>query len=237
MRPTKSLPGPTITSESSGWALIAVAWACTGRTTPTRSDATNPAGAFAWRIRDAYVLCQMAAKGTALGGAVARITLWVNSASIQRQIRDELADLLSPTDEMSDELEKFGELRYRAGQLCEWIYKKRVSDFSAMSNMPAALRARLGEHFQLRPLEKVKESGSKDTTRKFLPPQRRPVGRDGSHPSLAKAYGERSDRRTISYFQPGGVRLRVQILREWAGRLGKGIFRRRLPAISRRGVN
>ena len=108
-------------------------------------------------------------------------------------------DLLSLTrDEMSDELEKLGEPRYRAGQLGEWIYKKRVTDFAAMSNMPAPLRARLAEHFQLRPLEKERESGSKDTTRKFL--FRLADGQLVETvliPASPALYGERSDRRTI----------------------------------------
>lgn len=108
-------------------------------------------------------------------------------------------DLLSlHRDELSDELEKLGEPRYRAGQLCEWIYKKRVGDFAAMSNMPAALRSRLAEHFQLRPLEKARETGSKDTTRKFL--FRLTDGQLVETvliPASPALYGERSDRRTI----------------------------------------
>jgi 23S rRNA (adenine2503-C2)-methyltransferase len=108
-------------------------------------------------------------------------------------------DLLSlHRDELSDELEKLGEPRYRAGQLCEWIYRKRASDFAAMTNMPAALRARLAEHFQLRPLEKVRETGSKDTTRKFL--FRLADGQLVETvliPASPALYGERSDRRTI----------------------------------------
>jgi 23S rRNA (adenine2503-C2)-methyltransferase len=108
-------------------------------------------------------------------------------------------DLLSLTrDELSDEIEKLGEPRYRAGQLCEWIYKKRVTDFSAMTNMPAALRSRLAEVFHLRPLEKVRETGSKDTTRKFL--FRLADGQMVETvliPASPALYGERSDRRTI----------------------------------------
>jgi 23S rRNA (adenine2503-C2)-methyltransferase len=108
-------------------------------------------------------------------------------------------DLLSLTkDELSDELEKLGEPRYRAGQLCEWIYRKRAVDFAAMTNMPAALRARLAEHFQLRPLEKARETGSKDTTRKFL--FRLADGQLVETvliPASPALYGERSDRRTI----------------------------------------
>lgn len=108
-------------------------------------------------------------------------------------------DLLSLTlEELADELETLGEPRYRAGQLCEWIYRKRVGDFAAMSNMPSALRERLAGHFQVRPLEKVRESGSKDTTRKFL--FRLADGQLVETvliPASPALYGERSDRRTI----------------------------------------
>ncbi len=108
-------------------------------------------------------------------------------------------DLLSLTrDEMAAELKKLGEPAFRANQLCTWLYEKRVSDFSAMSDMPAALRARLAEQFQLRPLKKVRETGSKDTTRKFLFQLE-----DGQMietvliPASPALYGERADRRTI----------------------------------------
>ncbi len=108
-------------------------------------------------------------------------------------------DLLSlDRDELSEELEKLGEPRYRAGQLCEWIFRKRVTDFAAMSNLPEALRGRLAEHFQLRPLEVEQVTGSEDTTRKFL----FRLG-DGQLvetvliPASPALYGERSDRRTI----------------------------------------
>lgn len=108
-------------------------------------------------------------------------------------------DLLSLTrDEMASELKILGEPAFRANQLCTWLYQKRVSDFAAMSDMPAALRGRLAEQFQLRPLTKVRETGSKDTTRKFLFQLQ-----DGQMvetvliPASPALYGERADRRTI----------------------------------------
>lgn len=108
-------------------------------------------------------------------------------------------DLLSlDREELSDALEALGEPRYRAGQLCEWIYRKRATDFSVCSNLSAALRGRLAEHFQLRPLEKIRETGSKDTTRKFL--FRLADGQLVETvliPASPALYGERSDRRTI----------------------------------------
>lgn len=108
-------------------------------------------------------------------------------------------DLLSLTrEEMATELKKLGEPAFRANQLCTWIYQKRVSDFANMSDMPAALRERLAGQFRLRPLTKARETGSKDTTRKFLFQLE-----DGQMvetvliPASPALYGERSDRRTI----------------------------------------
>jgi len=108
-------------------------------------------------------------------------------------------DFLSLTQpELEDELEKLGEPRYRAKQLFSWVYERRVGDFAAMSNLPAALRGKFADSFQLRPLDKVQETGSKDTTRKFLFRLR-----DGQLietvliPASPALYGERADRRTI----------------------------------------
>lgn len=108
-------------------------------------------------------------------------------------------DLLSLTrEEMAGELKALGEPAFRAGQLARWIYEKRAPDFAAMSDVPSALRARLAEAFQLRPLARVRETGSKDTTRKFLFRLQ-----DGQLietvliPASPALYGERADRRTI----------------------------------------
>ena len=45
--------------------------------------------------------------------------------------------------ELSAELKNLGEPAYRAGQVAEWVWKKRVSDFAAMSNLSKPLRAAL----------------------------------------------------------------------------------------------
>src|SRR5690606_11044936 len=78
-------------------------------------------------------------------------------------------ELLSLTqDELGDALEALGEPRYRARQLCSWVYARRAADFESMSDLPAALRTKLAEEFSLRPLEQVSVTGAKDTTQKFL---------------------------------------------------------------------
>ncbi|MEP6777137.1 MAG: 23S rRNA (adenine(2503)-C(2))-methyltransferase RlmN [Chthoniobacterales bacterium] len=87
---------------------------------------------------------------------------------------------------------------YRAKQITDWLYEKRASAFSAMTNLPQPLRDKLAERFELRPLETVRVLGSKDTTQKFLFRLR-----DGNLiesvliPASPALYGQPSDRRTI----------------------------------------
>lgn len=57
---------------------------------------------------------------------------------------------------------------YRADQIFEWIYRKRVGEFAQMSNLPESLRSELEAHYRLFGLSKVRQTGSEDSTRKFL---------------------------------------------------------------------
>ena len=50
-------------------------------------------------------------------------------------------------------LEDMGEQTFRAGQLAEWIFVKRATEFEKMSNLPAPLRAKLTEKYTVRSLE------------------------------------------------------------------------------------
>lgn len=108
-------------------------------------------------------------------------------------------DFLSLTqDELGAELEKLGEPRYRSGQLCSWVYGRRVGEFAGMTNLPAALREKFSSRFSLRPLMKVRETGSKDTTRKFLfQLEDQQLIETVLIPASPALYGERADRRTI----------------------------------------
>ena len=108
-------------------------------------------------------------------------------------------DLLSLTKgQLADALEELGEPSYRASQLCSWIYQRRARAFEEMTDLPARLRAGFAERFALRPLTKIKETGSDDTTRKFLFRLH-----DGQLietvliPASPALYGERADRRTV----------------------------------------
>jgi 23S rRNA (adenine2503-C2)-methyltransferase len=87
---------------------------------------------------------------------------------------------------------------YRARQVLDWVYRKRVNSLEAMTNLPLAVRHKIAEGFSMRTLEPVRVTGSGDTTRKFLFRLS-----DGALietvliPASPALYGFRSDRRTL----------------------------------------
>jgi 23S rRNA (adenine2503-C2)-methyltransferase len=91
-----------------------------------------------------------------------------------------------------------GQPLYRATQLAEWLYHKRVTGWDEMTDLPRALRQKLASEFTLHQPETVRVLGSADTTRKFLFRLS-----DGSLiesvliPASPALYGDSSDRRTI----------------------------------------
>jgi 23S rRNA (adenine2503-C2)-methyltransferase len=127
---------------------------------------------------------------------------WLRVARDQAERRVDSRVKTLITGMLLSELEEFVRSRglpaYRAKQITDWVYKKRVGSFDAMSDLPNELRAQLAEEFEFPPSEVVRVLGSNDTTQKFLFRLR-----DGNliesvlisaSPAL---YGERSDRRTI----------------------------------------
>ena len=101
-------------------------------------------------------------------------------------------------EELREKLRELGEPSYRAGQITDWLYKKRVESFEKMTDLPHELRGQLAKHFAFDRLVVVRVLGSQDTTRKFL----FRLG-DGNLiesvliPASPALYGEKSDRRTI----------------------------------------
>ncbi len=91
-----------------------------------------------------------------------------------------------------------GEPAFRADQILDWLFRKRVDSFEAMSNLGAGLRAALAEDFRLNPLESPTQQGSIDTTTKLLfrLHDRRYI-ETVVIPASPALYGERSDRRTL----------------------------------------
>ncbi len=64
--------------------------------------------------------------------------------------------------DLKDVLAGWGEAEYRAKQIIDWVYRKPVTDFSSMSNLSPALRARLDTEFVFQSLEPVTEVKSSD---------------------------------------------------------------------------
>ena len=95
-------------------------------------------------------------------------------------------------------LKDAGEPSFRAAQILEWVWKKKVLSISQMTNLPVALRIKITESFRLTALEHAHTQGSADSTRKFLFRLH-----DGRYiesvliPANAALYGETSDRRTL----------------------------------------
>ncbi len=87
---------------------------------------------------------------------------------------------------------------FRAKQVLDWVWKKKIGSIDGMSNLPAPLRDQLNDEFRLSPLEHTQTQGSEDTTRKFL--FRLHDGRYVESvliPANPALYGERADRRTL----------------------------------------
>jgi len=79
-------------------------------------------------------------------------------------------DLLSLTlPEMQEWLVERGEPPFRAKQLYSWLYRHLVTGFSAMTNLPQALRDQLAQEASIGPMVVQSELHSKDDrTRKIL---------------------------------------------------------------------
>lgn len=69
---------------------------------------------------------------------------------------------------LTEQLRQWGQPRFRVDQIWEWLYSARVSDFEAMTNLPAALRERLASEFRLGSLQMVAEQVARDGTIKRL---------------------------------------------------------------------
>src|SRR5215471_89500 len=90
------------------------------------------------------------------------------------------------------------EARYRASQVFRWIYQRRISRFQEMSDLSEVLRQTLDSEFRVEPLPCVRQTGSEDSTLKFLL-----ALRDGTFiesvliPASPALYGSAADRKTL----------------------------------------
>jgi len=79
-----------------------------------------------------------------------------------------LSLLATTLGELQAHLAERGQPRYRAKQIMEWIYAKRVADFEAMTNLPKDLRAELARSACITQGQIDSEAVSVDGTRKVL---------------------------------------------------------------------
>src|SRR5205814_3439528 len=120
----------------------------------------------------------------------------VVTSIVQKTGKPSIQSLL--LEEIAAHLAAQNQRPYRAKQITDWIYQKRVNSFDEMTDLPHDLRHRLAEDFAVGGIETVRILGSDDTTRKFVIRLR-----DGNLiesvliPASPALYGERSDRRTI----------------------------------------
>jgi 23S rRNA (adenine2503-C2)-methyltransferase len=70
--------------------------------------------------------------------------------------------------ELKDWLSENGEKPFRAEQIFDWLYKKRVTSFEDMSNLAKGLRDKLTNSFDITTLKTVIKQTSSDGTIKFL---------------------------------------------------------------------
>ncbi len=78
----------------------------------------------------------------------------------------DLAELERPA--LEDALEARGHRRFHARQIYRWIYRRGVTDVSAMTDLSRALRERLATDFTLTTPETVHREQSVDGTEKFM---------------------------------------------------------------------
>lgn len=71
-------------------------------------------------------------------------------------------------EQMRDLAESFGWKKFRGHQIFQWLYRERVTDFDAMTNLSKDTREILKTHYSIDPLRLVRKQVSHDGTTKFL---------------------------------------------------------------------
>ena len=71
-------------------------------------------------------------------------------------------------DELAGFCKEQEQLVFRAKQILDWLYAKRVASFDEMKNLPAALRCALAENFSIQSASIIEISGNAGETQKLL---------------------------------------------------------------------
>lgn len=89
--------------------------------------------------------------------------------------------------------------RFVGKQLCEWIYRKRVTSFEQMTNISLKARQALQERYVIGRTEPTAEAVSKDGTRKYLFPIQAEMPDNRSNDSEKRALN--TQRSTLNYIE------------------------------------
>ncbi|MBF0277864.1 MAG: 23S rRNA (adenine(2503)-C(2))-methyltransferase RlmN [SAR324 cluster bacterium] len=73
-----------------------------------------------------------------------------------------------PLPDLTDWFVTHEEKPFRAKQVFNWLYQKRVEEFGEMKNMSKALRQKLQQHFFISDLTRAREARSKDGSIKYV---------------------------------------------------------------------
>ncbi|MGG0029430.1 23S rRNA (adenine(2503)-C(2))-methyltransferase RlmN [Bacillus safensis subsp. osmophilus] len=88
---------------------------------------------------------------------------------VRKELKTEMPSIYSfEIHEMKEWLKEQGEKPFRAAQIFEWLYEKRVTSFDDMSNLSKDLREKLKDQFTITTLKTVIKQTSQDGTIKFL---------------------------------------------------------------------
>ncbi|MDP4105102.1 MAG: 23S rRNA (adenine(2503)-C(2))-methyltransferase RlmN, partial [Bacillota bacterium] len=93
---------------------------------------------------------------------------------INTTITNETTETIKPSiyslqlSALKEWLAENGEKPFRAEQIFDWLYKKRISSFEEMSNVSKGLREKLESAFVLTTLKTIIKQTSSDGTIKFL---------------------------------------------------------------------
>jgi 23S rRNA (adenine2503-C2)-methyltransferase len=72
-------------------------------------------------------------------------------------------------DDFTSIIKNYNEPKYRAEQIFNWIYKRKIQSFAEMENLPKQLKINIADNYVINPLKILKITGAKSAkTRKFL---------------------------------------------------------------------
>ncbi|OLP66488.1 putative dual-specificity RNA methyltransferase RlmN [Bacillus pumilus] len=93
----------------------------------------------------------------------------MTAQKVRKELKTDMPSIYSfELHELKSWLKDQGEKPFRAAQIFEWLYEKRVTSFEQMSNLSKDLREKLKAQFTITTLKTVIKQTSQDGTIKFL---------------------------------------------------------------------